>query len=133
MKNKWDTQIEKECAQVFSNLGWDIDQESVIELEHQRYRPDITLTYKGIVYGYVEVVGQFSFECLKRKKEQINKLIEFSKTKLFILTEGESYDIFYDGKYVATQTVPPSPEGVRAIRRLMAYYQKITEVTTENE
>ncbi len=126
-----ESEVESHCINIFTNLGWDVEREKIVE--GINFRPDITLSYNGQTCGFVEIVADMSIEIIKRKKDLMTSFLDEVKPRLFVLTNGESFDIFYNGKYATTQTVPPSPEGMSAMGRIMMYYEKLQEVMKKDE
>lgn len=126
-----DSALESQCVELFTNLGWNVERGG--NTEGEIFRPDITLSYQGHTYGYVGIMGNMDIDMLKEKKKRIASFLETEKPTLFVLTNGGSFDIFYNGKYATTQTIPPSPEGIYTMRRLMAYYEKIQEIMKKHE
>ena len=130
----WDSKLEANCANLFANLGWGVGKGE--RIDGVPYIPDITLLHHGDVYGYVDVVGEMMVDMLIKKKESIESFLTGVKPKLYILTNGKSFDVFYNGKYATTQTVPPSPDVVTFADRMTTYYsyfRKIYKGGTHNE
>ena len=118
--------IIERCIKIFTNLGWSVECERTIE--GLSLRPDIVLSFEGKTYGYVEVVGDKDIDIVVRKKEEIAYYLENNKPEIFILTNGIIFDIFYEGRYSNTLTVPPSPENYKAYKRLNVYFEKLQGV-----
>ena len=112
--------LELEVAQVFSNLGWNVTMDS--GKADNGLVTDLQLVSDGKVCGYVEVFSLSSREAAVRKKERVQKIVKEMRPDFFILTNGVLYDVFFDGNYVTSMTVPPSPERVAQMRRLAIYY-----------
>lgn len=114
-------ELEEACASLFSNLGWDVKKETIITLEKGVFRPDIELSDGGKVYGYVEVVTSMEPKDLVAKQQTIKVIMDKCKPELFVLTNGIIFDIFYNGNFAGTQSVPPTPETLKEKKRLTAY------------
>lgn len=114
-------ELESACATLFSNLGWVVKEEQIVTLERGTFRPDLVLSDGDKDYGFVEVVTSMEPKALAAKREAIQVIMDKCKPDLFILTNGVVFDIFYNGKFAGSQTIPPSIETVRSNSRLMAY------------
>ena len=114
--------LEDACAQLFSNVGWRVKKEQIVTLETGSFCPDIVLSDGDRDCGYVEVVTSMEPQALLEKKKDIQVIIDKCKPDLFVLTNGMIFDIFYKGKFVGSQTTPPSVDTIRRNARLKAYY-----------
>ena len=99
------------CHQLFQNLGWDVSQEE--RIEDAAYRFDLALRHRGKLYGFVEVV------CSDNLTEKavalcniIDGYIKENKTAIFIITNGHVYDVYVEGTFFGTLSIPPTPENI---------------------
>lgn len=115
-------ELEAECVKLFSNLGWTVKVEQIVELETGTFRPDIVLSDGDKDCGYVEVITSMGYKELTQKQEVIQVIMDKCKPEVFIVTNGVVFDIFYNGEFAGSQTTPPSIDTVRRISRLKAYY-----------
>ncbi len=109
--------LEARMCEQFSKYGWDCNKiNKKIEISpNSFFYPDITLSKDNHVYGFVDCyLGSIT----KRKLETVIFILEQYKPELFILTNGISYEVYFDCKYVGTMTVPM---GYNEFKRLFAY------------
>ena len=110
-------EVMQKCVGIFENLGWDVRTEEFFELgRNRRHNPfvcDIVLRHDGEIYGFVEVINR---ENLKEKAEKVlavlNSVVGHLKPKVFIITNGFTYDLYHFGEFYGSLTVPPTPEDV---------------------
>ena len=107
-------EIIQKCATIFENLGWDVRTEEIFELGRKNpFRFDMILRHNGEVYGFVEVINR---DNLKERAEKIlevlSSVVGDLKPKVFIITNGFSFDVYHFGKFYGSLTVPPTPEDV---------------------
>lgn len=115
-------ELENRMADLFMKAGW--------ECEHMASNMpfDITLKKEDIVYGYVETYICKNPRILKEKVERIQKYLDEIKPKLFILTDGISFETYFDGVYFSTTTIPVGYYEFSQMNRLMTYAKKIKEM-----
>lgn len=116
------------CAKLFSNLGWIVKEEQIVTLETGTFCPDIVLSDGTKDCGFVEVVTSMEPKEIAQKKETIQVIMDKCKPEVFILTNGMIFDIFYKGKFIGSQSTPPSVDTVRKHARLTAYYNAFVEM-----
>ena len=109
------------CVNVFSRLGWNVKKNKKIICDPFILKSDIVLLLGEKEYGYVDVVTDFSKDSLIKEKKQVQLVIENVKPKLFILTNGMEYDVFWDGIFTQKCTIPPSVHSIRFCNRMEAY------------
>ncbi len=117
--------LEKACIILFSNLGWSVKTQQRLVYESETFCPDLILSDRNKVYGFVEIVTSMDNNTLIRKKKTIQLILEKYKPELFILTNGIIFDVFYNGKYKGSQTTPLSLETVKQNERIRVYYETL--------
>lgn len=120
------TELENRCQVLFENLGWEVTKE--MPKESNLFMSDLALWNNSELYGYVEIITAFDSKALQKRKNEIIDMLSSIKPKIFIITNGFSFDVFYDGFYSTTLSVPPAADDVDRARRLFLYYRKIKEV-----
>jgi len=99
------------CHQVFQNLGWDVSQEE--RTEDADYRFDLVLRNNGKLYGFIEVVCS---ENLTRKAAALCNIIDGyikeNKIPIFVITNGNVYDLYIAGEFWGVLSVPPTPKNI---------------------
>ena len=125
MRNRYGDMLEINMTELFSKNGWECNRQVRIKDTSGRiYIPDITLTKDGKEYGFVECVyGDIS----EQKIKQIMYMIDMLKPQLFILTDGVSFEVYLDSKYIGTMNTPLSYESFVERSRLLEYYNAILE------
>ena len=112
-------ELEKRMLNLFSKQGWDCTQTYKIRLSDDLCLiPDITLAKDDHIYGFVEC---FLGSINERHRERIIYLLETYKPELFIITNGLHYEVYFDGKYVGTMTVPIGYYEFSQRKRLQTY------------
>lgn len=95
-------ELEYRMTSAFQRGGWDVDRTG---------RYDILLCHDGHEIGIVECIfayneNPFPVRDAKRIKKFFNQDIP-----LFILTDGANYEVYYDGQFIGSMTVPLSYAG----------------------
>lgn len=103
----------EECAEKFNRLGWDAS----IPKPTVDYGYDIVLRHNDEVYGAVVVISSnFYNKAAHFKAKHIKKLVENAlvnlKPKVFVITNGFTFDVYHFGEFYGCLTVPPTPEDV---------------------
>ena len=115
--------LEKKVLEMFSQQGWDCNfEQKMIEMPGRMFVPDITLMKDGQIHGFVECI---SGNVTHKKREQVLHIISEYKPKLFILTDGISYEVYINSKFIGTMSTPLSYEAYSRQARLLMYYDKI--------
>lgn len=115
-------ELEEKMIKAFSDVGWDCLRATSSK------QFDITLSKDGREYGYVETYICKNPRMMKNKIERIQSYLEESKPKLFILTDGISFENYFDGEYFSTTTIPVGYFEYSQRNRLMAYYNMFKEM-----
>ena len=113
--------LEEWVFKSFSRQGWDCEKSPYwIDMPNKsRFCPDIVLTKEGKIYGFVEC---YAGQQLMKKKDGILYIVDHLKPELFVLTDGSYYEVYFNGRYVDTMTVPISFLGFSQLRRMKTYY-----------
>ena len=101
--------LEQKCQYIFDNLGWDvIVPEDSVGLDY-----DFLISKNNEIYGMVEVANLSNLTAqTKRLKRLLENVTTNIKPKLFVLTNGFAFDVYYFGELYGCLTVPPTPEDV---------------------
>ena len=83
-------ELEKRVFDIFTSSGWDC----VISDSPRSF--DITLTKNGEIFGYVEIYICNNVNAFKRKVERIIYAIKEEKPPIFILTDGFTFETYFD-------------------------------------
>lgn len=113
--------LEDACLRLFSNLGWTVRKEEVVNVASGMVQPDFVLSDGDREFGYVEVITSTNADSLAQKKNVIQVMVDQCKPDVFIITNGMVFDIFYKGKFAGSMSNPPSPATVKQNARLMSY------------
>lgn len=105
-------EVMQKCVGIFENLGWDVRTEEVFELgRHNPFRHDIVLRHNGEIYGFVEVIGSDNLmHKAKVVKSLLDTVIKEMKPRIFVITNGFSYDLYLPNEFYGSLTIPPTPE-----------------------
>ena len=106
---------EKRIASMFSKAGWDCDY------SQPNREFDITLKKNDMIYGYVETYIMGNPRTFERVVKRVQLALDKIKPKLFVLTDGNSFEIYLDGKYFKTTNIPIEYDDYTRINRIMAY------------
>lgn len=109
------------CLSLFTNLGWNVKREETIDHNGTPLKMDLSLYDGNTLDGYVEIVTYMTPSALITKKKAINIILSEYKPTVFILTNGMTFDVFYNGLWGGTVSSPPSITTVRRFSRLMMY------------
>ena len=117
--------LEKEIAQRFQDSGWDcmFHTQRLKTPDGRMFCPDIVLAKDGKVYGYVEC---FTPQLLT--PDRVNRItygVEELKPEIFVLTDGVNYEVYFDGKYLGTMTVPMSFSRFGQLKRFDYYAKRL--------
>ena len=107
-------EVMHQCSVIFERLGWEVRTEELFEIGRKNpFRCDIVLRHNDEIYGFVEVINR---DNLKEKAEKVlsvlNSVVGHLKPKVFIITNGFSFDLYHFGDFYGSLTVPPTPEDV---------------------
>ena len=122
------SELKEACKKLFNNLGWKIKQDSIVKMESGIFEPDIILQINGKDCGYVEVITSYEQQDIIDKQEVVKAIIDECKPRVFVLTNGKVFDIFYDGIFSCTQSLPPTMEDVERHERLSAYLKSLMKI-----
>lgn len=86
--------------------------------------PDIILTDDGNITAYVECYNEHLSE---EKQKKILDVISQRKAELVILTNGITFETYYNSKYIDTMTVPMGRREFKQLKRVTHYYNRIKE------
>lgn len=128
--------LEKYIMQAFEEQGWDCkaSSERIVISEGKYFAPDITLMKNGEILGFVECyITRNSASILSKKQEQIMFILEQYRPQIFILTNGISFETYFDCKYAGTMTVPISYHTYSQKNRLMKYYEMISKMMEKKD
>lgn len=115
-------ELERRVAEVFAKEGWECKSDPSAWTGF-----DITLRKDDHIYGYVETYicdkqnPHFFAHFMKNKMQHIQQHLDELKPELFILTDGMSYEIYFNCKYAMTTTVPIGYHEYKTLCRLSAY------------
>jgi len=107
-----ESEIILKCRTIFENLGWEVRTEEVFEIGPcNPFRYDIVLRHNGEVYGFVEVISSEDLvDKAKTIKVLLDTVVTQMKPRVFVITNGYTYDVYLKEKLYGSLTVPPSPE-----------------------
>ena len=114
---KDDRIVFRQTVNIFQKLGWDVSEhEKIISIEEYNIFSDISLRYKGKLYGYVEVLTKNDIEINPKKYIfLLNDYLKKHKPLVFIITNGYKYDVYHYGEFYGSLTIPPSPKNVNTL------------------
>lgn len=95
-------ELEIRVFNAFSHAGWECI------MANSTRSHDITLTKNGKVFGYIEIYICSNVNAFKRKIERIIHAVKEEKPPVFILTDGITFETYFDGVYYDTLTLPVS-------------------------
>ena len=112
-----DFELVQVVSKIFSNLGWTVNLQKKVFFGDRPHSLDIVLLFSEHVCGIVEVFAPLKTKNIMAKREQIKTIINYLKPEIFILTNGFVFEIFYDGKFFNSQSIPPSIQTFHQIKK----------------
>ncbi len=118
-------------VKIFEAAGWrcDTKPENLRFSNGMPFKPDLKISNGNSFCGYVEIYLPH-----RDKIEKMKYVLGILKTfnpELFILTNGESYEVYFDGKYKGSMTVPLECHSYCKIRERMAKEESDSEVADD--
>lgn len=117
-------ELEHYILKIFTEQGWNCRMHQKIPqtTNGSVFTPDITLMNDASVIGFIECyVSREASSISDEKQRRLLYILEAYKPSIFILTDGLTFETYFDGNYVGTTTVPINYHTYSQWKRLEAY------------